>query len=686
MSLLSNVTNLFKKELNTGIFGFFNSSAIPKMSEKEFLKAYRGWVFACTNAIAQRVADTELILQRKDKNGEWKDFTGDNEAMDLLRNVNDHMSYYDLAFGYSAFQELDGNSFWYMPKNAGGKITELWPLDPSRTQVVKSKDNFIAGYVFLNEVGIKVPFAPEEILHFKRFNSKSAYRGMGTVEAAAIAIDTDTFAAEWQRNFFGNSAMPSAVLSSVGTLNQEQYDRIKANWDSKFKGVENAHKMAIMEGGMSYTPINPTNRDMQFSQGRKDLRDEICGIFGVPLPVLGILDTANLASADAADMLFAKNTVKPKLTQYAGNLTEFYLPRFNLSQKQWRIWFVDPVPENREQKRLDRESGIKNYYMTPNEARAEIGKEPVEGGDFLYIPTLYQPTSASNADGSPTPPANSGKGFILLPLKSAVASKKKELAVKQIKDNRSKIVDAAIPKLTKKNKALNDKLESMLLANLRKSKNKKPVNVKRTLLQILKDATDPSNEMVKLLFTDYEDWIGLLHNATEEGMSTVFEQAGKVGISQVNADVTFDMQNPRALDFLNEHVMENTDSYAATMKEDISLKVMEGVEEGESVDDIATTIGAFFEDQGDYRAERLARTETIDAYAQGNLEGYKQSGIVSGKSWLFDEGSCSSGECPSNADQGVIPLDEDFESGDDAPPGHPNCECALQPETGEIGD
>ena len=164
-------------------------------------------------------------------------------------------------------------------------------------------------------------------------------------------------------------------------------------------------------------------------------------------------------------------------------------------------------------------------------------------------------------------------------------------------------------------------------------------------------------------------------------MGTVMEQSGKDAIAETGVDATFDLQNPRAMDFLNEHALENTNSYSDTMKEDIALEVQQGVEQGQSVDGIASTIGNFFDDQSDYRAERLARTETIDAYAQGNLEGYRQSGVVTGKEWLPDESACPI--CQENQEDGVISLDDSFSSGDDAPPAHPNCECALQPVTGD---
>ena len=57
---------------------------------------------------------------------------------------------------------------------------------------------------------------------------------------------------------------------------------------------------------------------------------------------------------------------------------------------------------------------------------------------------------------------------------------------------------------------------------------------------------------------------------------------------------------------------------------------------------------------------------------------YRESGVVVGKQWITsqDEG-CP--ECQANMDEGVIGLDEAFESGDTEPPAHPNCECDILP-------
>src|SRR5208282_2235305 len=52
---------------------------------------------------------------------------------------------------------------------------------------------------------------------------------------------------------------------------------------------------------------------------------------------------------------------------------------------------------------------------------------------------------------------------------------------------------------------------------------------------------------------------------------------------------------------------------------------------------------------------------------------------VSGKRWVTVGDDAVEEICLANEDQGVIDLDEDFDSGDDAPPAHPNCRCWLEP-------
>lgn len=111
--------------------------------------------------------------------------------------------------------------------------------------------------------------------------------------------------------------------------------------------------------------------------------------------------------------------------------------------------------------------------------------------------------------------------------------------------------------------------------------------------------------------------------------------------------------------------------------------VTQAIEQGLSAAELADVISesAAFSTA---RAQMIARTELIRANNQGNLAAYKASGVAAGKEWATADDEACCAECDANEAQGAIPLDDDFDSGDDAPPAHPNCRCALLPVT-DIG-
>jgi SPP1 gp7 family putative phage head morphogenesis protein len=85
----------------------------------------------------------------------------------------------------------------------------------------------------------------------------------------------------------------------------------------------------------------------------------------------------------------------------------------------------------------------------------------------------------------------------------------------------------------------------------------------------------------------------------------------------------------------------------------------------------------------DERAMTIARTESATADVQGNMAAYREArdqvGIVVLKEWITAGDDLVSEDCAANAEQGAIDLDDDFQSGANAPPDHPNCRCDVLP-------
>jgi len=173
----------------------FDFSNLFTYTEKKGLDAYTGWVYACVNARAEEVANIKLYLYQNGKEVE------NHPALDLLHDVNDYMSFYDLVNATQAYLDLTGDAFWALLKGQiSGQIKEIQVLRPDWVTIISS-DNSIVKYQYTNGSTI-LEFLPEDIIHFKTFNPVDQLRGMSVIEAARIAINTDNFSARWNENFF----------------------------------------------------------------------------------------------------------------------------------------------------------------------------------------------------------------------------------------------------------------------------------------------------------------------------------------------------------------------------------------------------------------------------------------------------------------------------------------------------
>lgn len=133
-------------------------------------------------------------------------------------------------------------------------------------------------------------------------------------------------------------------------------------------------------------------------------------------------------------------------------------------------------------------------------------------------------------------------------------------------------------------------------------------------------------------------------------------------------------------------IVDNPDakwSIAQTTRDSLHDLVTESVENGLSTSQLQHKIMSS-EQFGATRALNIARTETAYARARGSHEAAKGAGMKY-KEWIPDETACEE-ICLPNAEQGRIDIDDDFDSGDEIPPGHPNCRCAVGYYEGTDGD
>lgn len=81
---------------------------------------------------------------------------------------------------------------------------------------------------------------------------------------------------------------------------------MRDSWTQTFGGSGNAHKIAVLEEGMKYTPISISPNEAQFLETRKFQINEIARIFRVPPHMVGDLEKSSFSNIEQQSLEFGE--------------------------------------------------------------------------------------------------------------------------------------------------------------------------------------------------------------------------------------------------------------------------------------------------------------------------------------------------------------------------------------------
>lgn len=166
----------------------------------------------------------------------------------------------------------------------------------------------------------------------------------------------------------------------------------------------------------------------------------------------------------------------------------------------------------------------------------------------------------------------------------------------------------------------------------------------------------------------------VLINEIKPDLKDAFIAGGQAGFEAISYEANKDQYlivNEGAVEWANERGLELAKLTEST--KDFLRPTIEGaIKDGMTVDELKNALQENYS-FSDARARTIARTELAFADERGNIKAWKASGVVKYKRSLLGTNENHGEDDIDNADQGIIPFDEPFQSGHMAPPYHPNC-------------
>lgn len=577
-------------------------------------------------------------------------------VLDLLNAPNPIMS--SVFFFQSLYMaaQMAGNGYLHCVQPTTRGVSELWPMQPQNVWIMLDRTNYVVGYGYGRDAASERAFGADEVIHYRHApHPRLPYMGMGPLHVAFNEADIESASTENELAMWRNGARPDYVMEAPPDTTDAQVKDLERRVNASHRGPRNKGKFLVARA-IKVQPIQFTPKEMEYIAGRQDIERRIWAAFGLPESEVRMND-ANLASSLTGSTQYLRQTIKPAIDSVADLLTKELLPKFGVDPGE--MWFAYdncvPSDETGEANRLV--ALVNARILTTNEARAELNREPIEGGDEFPEPTpafgqtlLQDSQSPEQSQGD----SEDGQDSETTDAEDAGTSAG-EMGAKAYADRRhlhTKDKDEYAPNVG----------DEQIAAMQRMTESLKEV--------FLRQPVDVRGETIVLPGLEQELAAAIRPYARQflqAGVRWGYRELSAAGVSS-----PFEVTPVRAMEFLNSYTISLSRGLTDTTQADLKAALSTGLGAGESLAQLNARVAGALQESAGWRAERIARTETVRSYVEGSRLAYRDNGIEKERFILSAE------PCPQCVEAAAM-YREPQPIGTMTVPVHPQCRCAIAP-------
>lgn len=362
-------------------------------------------VWACTTLIADVISMLPVdVLQRV---GENRVSHPDHPVARLLGgSANEEMGSSVVVNTQQLHTLLWGNGYTEIERNRRGEPVALWPLLPDRTAPETSfgRDNLRRLRYRAVIEGQSHLLTPDRVLHIKGY-SFDGLRGMSPISVHRQAIGLGLAMEEFGAKFFANDAKSGGFVMHPGKLGAKAVKNITDSFGPKEEGgqggLDNAHKVKVLEEGAKFISTTIPPDDAQFLGTRGFQIAEIARIYRIPLILLQVLEGSTVWGTGIEQLLigFARYTLAPWLTRWQEELGRKLLTDAERRAGFYIKFNMNALLQGDSAARAAFYTALYNIRsMNPNEIRALEDMNPYPDGEqFGGTPNSGEPAGPNGA-------------------------------------------------------------------------------------------------------------------------------------------------------------------------------------------------------------------------------------------------------------------------------------------------
>ena len=176
-------------------------------------------------------------------------------------------------------------------------------------------------------------------------------------------------------------------------LTQDQWTEARAMVREQHQGMDNAHTPWVLGAGANWQQMSLSPAEMDFINSRKFTREEICTIFQVPPPMIGILEKATYQNIETARKILWQDSIVPLLEDIKDCFNLSLTPEFGQDiELSYDLGNVEALQETTG----DKITQAKDLFamgvpFNMINQKLELGFDNIDGGDTGFLPNSLVP-------------------------------------------------------------------------------------------------------------------------------------------------------------------------------------------------------------------------------------------------------------------------------------------------------
>jgi HK97 family phage portal protein len=287
-----------------------------------------------------------------------------------------------------------GNNYSEIVRNGAGQVSELWPMLPS--QVSPFRQDGRLKYRIVPDSGREVILESFDVLHVPGlgFDGTIGYSPiMKARESLGLLAASERFGA----SFYGNGTAFGGFLTHPRPLSEKAEKNLRESLSAGHQGPDKAHRLKILEDGMTFQQAGVEPNAAQFLETRKFQITEVCRWFNLSPSKLRELDNSSVRANIEQDAIdYVQSTLRPWLVRW-----EQEINRKLISPRERYIQSAEFVIDGL--LRGDFASRYAGYavgrqwgWLSVNEIRALENLNPISDGNTYLSPMNMTPADRLN--------------------------------------------------------------------------------------------------------------------------------------------------------------------------------------------------------------------------------------------------------------------------------------------------